>query len=407
VSVLRCCCVGLMLVVGHGAPAAELDVAGYFDLRLTNGNHEPNWNQGGLGKLRWGANRNTAQFGGAALFATAQLSPEWQGRATIKVQSDDRANLDILDASVRYRPVSTTPWRWSLRLGSFFPEISLENVGVGWTSPYTLTPSAINSWVGEELRSNGAEVRVEHRGTDLSIEGALALFAGNDPAGEQLANRGWSMSDLVYGHASHLREPDVSAFDAPPPRVFDPFVEIDHRIGWHAQLNLRSAHLGRWSLMRYDNRADPTTETHFNAHAIYSWRTRFWSLGGQSEFGRWTLTAQSMVGDTAFAPSPFFHSSTDFWSGFLLAARAQGIWRPALRLDWFGTRQFPETLQDPVKEHGRALTGALTWRPQQWPWLRVTGEVLGIDSARTQRRLQGRTERERDMQLQLAVRVFF
>ena len=46
---------------------------------------------------------------------------------------------------------------WSVKAGAFFPTISLENDDLGWTSPYTLTPSAINSWIGEELRTIGSE----------------------------------------------------------------------------------------------------------------------------------------------------------------------------------------------------------------------------------------------------------
>ena len=44
-----------------------------------------------------------------------------------------------------------------MKTGAFFPTISLENDDLGWTSPYTLTPSAINSWIGDELRTIGSE----------------------------------------------------------------------------------------------------------------------------------------------------------------------------------------------------------------------------------------------------------
>ncbi len=44
-----------------------------------------------------------------------------------------------------------------MKSGAFFPTISLENDDLGWASPYTLTPSAINSWIGDELRSIGSE----------------------------------------------------------------------------------------------------------------------------------------------------------------------------------------------------------------------------------------------------------
>ena len=44
-----------------------------------------------------------------------------------------------------------------MKAGAFFPTISLENDDIGWTSPYTLSASAINTWIGEELRTIGTE----------------------------------------------------------------------------------------------------------------------------------------------------------------------------------------------------------------------------------------------------------
>ena len=116
-------------------------------------------------------------------------------------------------------------------MGAFFPPISLENDGIGWTSRWTLTPSAINSWVGEELRTIGAELRVEHRGDAGTFSAQAALFGRNDPAGELLAARGWSMGDLTSGLGAVLRNPCLRAVafarserpavrrDRPPPRL--------------------------------------------------------------------------------------------------------------------------------------------------------------------------------------------
>ena len=59
---------------------------------------------------------------------------------------------------------------WSVKTGAFFPTISLENDDLGWTSPYTLTPSAINSWIGEELRTIGSE------GTCAGDTGGIGTF---------------------------------------------------------------------------------------------------------------------------------------------------------------------------------------------------------------------------------------
>ena len=146
---------------------------------------------------------------GGALAAHVQLAPAWLASAQVQVLPDQRHPLDLLDASLRYRPVSTTAWRWSVRAGAFFPPISLENAGVGWTSPWTLSPSAIDTWVGEELRTIGSEVRIEHRGQTRTVELLAAVFTRNDPAGELLSSRGWALGDFTSGLNASLREPDA------------------------------------------------------------------------------------------------------------------------------------------------------------------------------------------------------
>ena len=401
----RACALALLLACA-ALPAQELRLHGWLDARGVHaGGDAAGWVDGGLGKLRWDGSGSGLQTGGAALHASWTPAAPLLAVASAQLQDTDRASLHLTEAWLRWRPVSTTPWRHSLRVGLFFPRLSLENDSVGWTSPYTLTPSAINSWIGEEVRSLGVEYRLEHRGAEHALEAALALFGGNDPAGELIAVRGWSLSDLVYGPGSSIRTPDLSARDAPPPRRFDPFVEVDHRPGWHGELTWRRGEHALLTLMRYDNRADPRTSTVYEGHEVFSWRTRFWSAGALLRAGGVVWIAQAMAGDTEIRPSPQFHTETEYWSAFLLAARGQGQWRPALRVDLFGTRQLPDGIDDPGNEHGHALTAALGWRPR--PGLRLTLEAIHLRGARTDRVLAGLPERFRDTQLQLGVRVFF
>ena len=53
----------------------------------------------------------------------------------------------------------------------------------------------------------------------------------------------------------------------------------------------------------------------------------------------------------------------------------------------------------------RALTLALNWRPQ--PRLRITGELLYVDSTRDQRRRAGIDPRQDSLQVQASVRWFW
>ena len=55
-------------------------------------------------------------------------------------------------------------WRSNLKIGAFYPPISLEHRASGWTNPYTISSSALNTWVGEELRTIGVGVRARASG---------------------------------------------------------------------------------------------------------------------------------------------------------------------------------------------------------------------------------------------------
>ena len=387
------------------AHAQDFQLHGYADLRLVAAADEVSFTRGGLGKTRYGGNNDGAHFAGGALTASWQITPALLGVADLRYQPPDHSTTSLIEAFMRYRPVSTDAWRWSFKAGEFFPPISLENEGVGWTSLWTLTPSAIDSWVGEELRTIGGEFRVEHRGDANTLEAAFALFSANDPAGEILAARGWSLSDRTSGIGSRLREPDVYAqLIGVTPRRYDPFIEIDHRLGFYGDLTWRSQEFGRATLLYYDNRADPSAYHHFNhGDELFAWRTHFTSLGAQTGAGNLVLIGQAMAGTTEIAPLDF-RSETHFFAGYVLAGWNLGAWRPALRVDLFGTREDPASMPA-LSEHGNAITLALNWRPLDW--LRLTGEAVRVDSSRDQRVALGLAPRQIDMQVQFNARVLF
>lgn len=388
--------------------AQDFQLHGYADARLQVTDADAaSWIEGGTAKQRFDANESALQFGGATLVASWQVSPELLAIATVQLHPQTSPSLGLLDAYLRYRPVSTTPWRWSARIGAFFPPVSLENDGVGWTSRWTLTPSAINSWVGEELRTFGAEFRIERRGSSGTLDFGVAGFKHNDPAGELLASRGWAMSDIASTLNSCLRQPDAyaSVVRTSVPVRFEPFAENDGHIGWHADISWRGTNGGRLALLRYDNRADPQSFGVQGTRHVYSWRTRFWSLGAELPLGKFLLTGQLMDGSTAFEPRPGLLLDSKFHAGYLLAGWDQGAWRPALRFDMFSVRRLPNSPAAPLSEHGHAWTAALNWRPR--PWLRLTGELLRIDSVRNQRSLEGLSPRQVDTQLQLSLRLLF
>jgi hypothetical protein len=399
-------CAAAWWAIAPFAQAQDFTVHGYVEVRGAAGSNETSWLDGGLGKSRFGDGDGPGT-GNAALAARWQLTPALSATTELQFAPQLDPSLDVIDAYLAYRPVSTTPWRWSMKLGAFFPPISQENDAVGWTSPWTLSPSAIDSWVGEELRTIGVEGRLEHRGDRATVQGFAALYRGNDPAGELLSARGWALGDLTTGLNGRLREPDAYAgrAHATVPMRYRPFDEIDGRPGWYAGMSADAPGVGTLTLLRYDNRGDPAQEEEHAGRDVYAWHTRFWSIAGRTRARDMVLIAQAMDGSTAFEPVPGLLLDTRLHAAYLLGAWERGAWTPALRLDLFALRQLPEMLAQPLSEHGNALTVALNWRPRER--VRVTGEWLRIDSHRDQRVAAGLASHQIDQQLQLSLRLSF
>jgi hypothetical protein len=396
-----------MHLFAGAAQAQSVEFAGYFDVRTAIVPDETSWFDGGLGKTRFGG-KDDAFSGSAALTTAFQVTPALLATATVQYQPELDRPFDVIEGYVRYRPVSITPWRWSAKAGAFFPPVSLEHDGAGWSTTRTLTPSALNTWAGEELRVFGTELHVEHRGQHGTLDAKAAMFFKNDPAGELLASRGWAMGDVAVGIDGSLREPDVHApvARAPVPMRFRPFVEMDDRPGFYAALGWQPSSQRRITALYYDNHAELDEVVRYAGRNVRAWRTYFWNVGAEQRFGEWALLAQAMHGSTIFEPVPGrLVLNTQFNAGYLMLAREHGDWQPAVRVDLFQTRQRPEALSPPLSEHGNAVTLALNWRPQER--LRVTGEVLRIDSTRDQRRRGGLDPRQVDVQVQMGVRVFF
>lgn len=367
-------CAWLLCLLGSVCPATALaqdfGLHAYIDGRLVVAPGETSWTNGGFGKTRFGDGGTDMQFGGVGVVGTAQLTPALLALSEIQFQTTDRATVNVIEAYLRYRPVALSHWRWSVQAGAFLPPISLENDAIGWTSPWTLTPSAINSWVGEELRVIGAEGRLEWRGDVNAWELRSALFRRNDPAGNLLAVRGWSLSDLTSGLGSRLREPNATTGgngEQSPASRYDPFQSIGNRMGWCANLDWHAPGLGRVSLMRYDNRADPAAHTD---SGVFAWHTWFWSLGASTDTGPIRWIVQAMDGATVIEPVNSMQFRTGFRSVFLLAGWNRGNWRPR-------------------------------------DSLRLTAEVLRIDSVRTQRADVGLSPASMVTQAQLGVRLIY
>jgi hypothetical protein len=383
------------------ATAADFSFEGYGDFRLIAPSSTKSTLDGGLGKLRYSSDDEVLQPGDVIGEGHAFVTPDLMVTATARVNLEQGPAADPLEGYVRYHPISTSDWLWSIKAGAFFPPISLENEQVGWSSFWTITPSAINSWIGNELRIVGTEGTLEWRRASGNITLIGAVFGWNDPAGVMIADRGWNFDDRYTGLIEHARLPDAAAFrGATPPVYANLFTEMDGSPGWYLDLSWEPEDIGSFEVMRYDNQADPTVRK----DGQIAWRTRFWDVGYRKQFGKLTLLAQGLSGATTIEPSPSYHQTTDFKSAYALAGYDMDKWWVAARLDLFQTRTVASFPSD-LNEDGHAYTLSVSYLPYRW--LRFTGELLSIDDTRQERIAVGEAAHQIETQFQFLTRVYF
>jgi hypothetical protein len=374
----------------------DFEFQGYGDFRLIAPGDQRSWLDGGLGKLRYGRGDSDFQFAGAVGQGTVLFTPELMAVVTVRVAPTEQQFVAPLEAYMRYRPVSTSHFRWSVQAGAFFAPMSLENTEIGWSSYWTLTPSAINSWFGDELRTIGGQGKLEWREGDGTLSLIAALYGWNDPAGVMIADRGWALDDRPTGFLDKLRDPDatVALLGGTPPEDTAIFREIDSRPGWYAGAAWEDTDQWHAEIFRYDNDADASA----HSDGFFAWHTSFWDAGLSKKYGDFTALAQGVTGETIITPFVGFSSVTKFNSAYALLGWEQGDWRLAARAEVFDTIGF-------LGEHGNALTAAASWLPKDW--LRITAEFISLDSTRSERALEGIAPSQTENLAQLSARIYF
>ncbi len=99
---------------------------GLLDLRLQYSAAQPGELENGLGKFRNGGDNSRLLVNQAALTVQSRLGWDWSGTLTAKYANQQNIPLDLTEAFLAYRPVSTSAWHFSSRVGIFFPPISLK-----------------------------------------------------------------------------------------------------------------------------------------------------------------------------------------------------------------------------------------------------------------------------------------
>ena len=394
--------IGLLIAAATvgAADVAPVEVRGFVDLRgVAVDSALPSFVQGGLGLLPFDDEHDGAQSGPFVLDVRSPLTETLRAEfSAIATAGEDEQNpVDVTEAFVEWRPYPQSQWRWRAKLGAFYPPVSLENRGVGWQSLYSLSPSAINTWVGEEVRSVGVEVSATSVGAtlgrDFDIGAVVGVYGWNDPIGVLLLDRGWSLNDRTAPLFGGTRRPfRMSDHD----RYIEPSHEIDGRPGYYGGLEAkwRGQHVLR--VLHYDNRGDPAQR----GYADDAWRTHFDAIGASVALSDLTLLAQAMQGDTAVGPSVDGRGMliADYRAWFLLGNYSIARHHMTLRHDRMHVASTRGAEIFDSEQRAHAWTAAYIYEHNEhWlaaaEWLRISGslaqrELLGLPAMATEQQLQ-------------------
>ena len=369
--------------------AGELLVDGVVSARGMRVEGQRSWLEGGFGRLgESGGGARDAEFaarGQAHLGLDWRPSLEWlvhaHAAALAKPARARGRDAGLVEAFVLYRPELDARLSLRVKAGSYFPQTSRENVERLWSSPYTITLSALNSWIGEEVRLTGLEAGLVRKGDEDEFQLHAGGFGANDSSGTVLAWRGWAMGDRLVTLGEALPLPSLRSFR--PDGAFAsqrgdgtrPIDELDGRVGWNARARWERRDAVLLQAAFLDNRGD--RDLH---RGQYAWRTRFFQAGLELRLAKGLrLIAEAADGTTGMGDRTLAHVDVDFRAGYALVPWASGPLRLSARYDRFRNRDRDGTTE-PNGEDGDAVTLAAFFSPRSF--LRLGAEYLDLRAQR-------------------------
>ncbi|OUS39534.1 hypothetical protein A9R01_01215 ['Osedax' symbiont bacterium Rs2_46_30_T18] len=409
------CCISFLscLISCTQLGAVEFKANGIVDFRLSHNDTSTSYLQGGYGKFSSDSSAGIAlsQIGG-------QFSATWDSGVSANLvlngySEEGESRAGVTEAYVKYKSLpSASGYRWENRTGLFYPHISLENRAFAWASVNTLNSSTLNTWLGEEIRLLGSEIKLTRLGKmhgdpyDVSL--TTSVFGNNDPAAALLAWHGWTSSNrqTFWGQAR--------AFPQGPAQqtgqvlehqdsVSKPYLELDDRLGYLVQLDWRQHRKGHILFGYYDNRALPFIVE----NGQYGWDTNFayasaaWKLAPGLQ-----LSAQYLAGTTLMQmPSGEDVVNNSYSSAFVALSKQLDKHKFSVRVEEFSVTDRDQQVRDNNDEYGRAATVNYTYRLTK-PWF-LSAEYSVIKSNRPSREYLSQPAKLTEQQLQFAARYFF
>ena len=388
--------------------ADTFELAG--DVRLVAVDGEKSWVEGGFGKLRSGSDgdlRFQPQLGNVSLVWKPQFT--WSLGAIVvgEVEGGQRTDAGLSQAYLTFRPMRGSKLAFSARAGLMWPPVSLEHEGADWHVRDSITPSAINSWIGEEVRPVAAEATVAVSLGAHKLRATAAIMAANDTSATLLTYRGWALHDrtTLAFHRQPLPPlgPELTGIQAP---YTHPLVDLHEGFarhpGYYAKLVWTPPVPLRIELFRYDNRANPQN---VNVDSEWGWRTSFNHIGAVADLGPGTeLKAQALQGRTHMGyPMPVRRWIDErFRAAFVMLNHQVGKVGVAVRGDAFDTRNRGSLWTQEYDEHGWS---AMIAARHEFGAVTGIAELLHVHSNTPAREHAGEEERQSQTQLQAELRM--
>ena len=358
---------------------AFIDLNGSVALRGVNATGPVSWLDGGWGRLEAGGDRDE-------FLADAHVGVDWTtehfGARVSGTGGRDAGGGygGIIEAYVEARQEFKLD-ELQLRAGQFFLPTSRENKDELWQSPYALSFSTLNSWIGEEVRPIGVDLQYRHiTGAGHAITAAATAFRGNDTMGALLAWRGWSSGNRIAAYGEVLPLPPLPSLDQFFALQRDdgtqPFGrDLDGRTGYSARVRYSLPERANVQYAFVDNQGDRLLH-----RGEYAWATRFHLLsaeGGSAD--RLTVAAEYMRGKTGMGEGATFVDA-DFYATYVLVSQKLGRSRFTARYELFNTEERDFSLAESNDESGRAWT--LTWLYDLRPDVRLGAEFTQFAGSR-------------------------
>jgi len=238
-------------------------------VRVARGPEFPSWTDSGPGKLRFGGRSTDSGFEHVTRVELANLAVQFgaslpwgiRAQAQLNVQPDlaDSYHPWLVEAFLR-KEWGDQQSGWGLQTGLAGSPFSLEHTGPAWTPEYTISASALDNWLWEEISVAGVEGEWWHVGTRGPRLGIVVGGGfGPDQLGRLLALRGWVIADGLSGYNADLPLPNGTRTD-----IFD---ERDDRPAAYALVTISDPReRGSIKVGYFDNRGDQNADGSWNTH---------------------------------------------------------------------------------------------------------------------------------------------